>query len=294
MGGNRGAKGWLKLISFLALSGPQPDSCKSEHKVLWHMFALYGKKHHGELRFKESKSPFCPLNWTGKPSDRLHSVIAALELSLNHCLLLCLFRWTLGIWDKNENRENKTLLETTNSPQCLGARCSSWLQTVCSSSLTCTHSSGQQGGTLGFRLKYSCRSKCVFRKMSLHYCIYAYFLINNCTHVLVKTIHKLSHCMHAIIYPPNAYSFASGKNGPWFSSVMCSGEKKAVSETGCNAQPAYSMPALRNWMIWFVPQRKISGLEAVQQAQSTVNKCCAVITVLVEAHGFSREALTAL
>lgn len=176
------------------------------------------------------------------------------------------------------------------------ARCSLWPQAVCRSSFMCTCSSGQQGRTLGFALRYSRRSKCVFRKMALHYSVYVYFLIYNCTHVLVKRQFMNSPTACVLLFTNLMLThLLVGKNGLWFPSKMCcEEEKKAMSKTGCNAQPAYSMPALRNWMILLVPQRKISGLEAVQQGQSAMNKCCAVITRPPQVCGFSREALTAL
>ena len=53
-------------------------------------------------------------------------------------------------------------------------------------------------------------------------------------------------------------------------------------------------PTLRNLMILFVPQRKMLGLETVQQGQDTVNKCRTVVSRPVQEHGFPREALPAL
>lgn len=47
----------------------------------------------------------------------------------------------------------------------------------------------------------------------------------------------------------------------------------------CNAQPENGMPALRNLMILLVPQRKMLGLETLQQGQ-TLNNCRGVISNL--------------
>lgn len=77
MGGNRRTRGWFELISFLALPGPQPDSCKFEHKVLWHMFCSLWEETPWGAVLQRIKALLCPLNCSGKPSDRLRSVTAA-------------------------------------------------------------------------------------------------------------------------------------------------------------------------------------------------------------------------
>lgn len=98
--------------------------------------------------------------------------------------------------------------------------------------------------------------------------------------------------MHAIIHQPNTYLFANGKNTHWFYPEMCCGKNNAKIKMECNAQPENGMPALRNLMILLVPQRKMLGLETLQQGQDTEQLPWSYQQPPWE-YGFSRKALTA-
>lgn len=77
MGGNRGTRGWFELISFLALPGPKPDSCKFEHKVLWHVFGSLWEGTPWGAVLQSIKVPFMPfeLYWVNLQTG--YSVAAA-------------------------------------------------------------------------------------------------------------------------------------------------------------------------------------------------------------------------
>lgn len=137
MGGNRGARGWFKLISFLALSGPQPDSCKFEHKVLWHMFCSLWEETPWGAALQRIKVPFMPfeMNWwafrqvTVWPLLRSSPWISVFRSGSSRDL------YVLGI---KLRTEIKTSLEVVNSSRCMWTRCSSLPQAMCCSLLTST------------------------------------------------------------------------------------------------------------------------------------------------------------